>query len=259
MAQLGPKNTQYVRAALLAFPLLWLLVVSLPEVMRDSIFPFDSALIAANGALFERLFSEFGSFIKAPVDWLWSYYDQYPALSVRRHPPLFGFVAGIVYSMVGSSTIAAKLTVMLFGMGFATGVFFVARRMFGGDLPAAAATLLVVSTPQIALHFRSVWLDVPSLAFAIWAIYFYLARLDGDESIRNVLYIVVFTVLSLYTYQPVVVLLAGVFAHLLLREWRTIYKDRGMWVGTGVLIALMLPLIAFTVYFATDNLRPPRA
>ena len=75
--------------------MLCVLIASLPEVLRDRIYPLDSAQIAANGALFHSLFFEFGAFISAPVDWLWSYFEQYPALSLRRHPPLFGFVAGI--------------------------------------------------------------------------------------------------------------------------------------------------------------------
>jgi len=56
----------------------------------------DSSLIAPKGALFEGLFMEIGTFVKAPVDWLGSYYDQYPAFSVRRHPPSFKIVTGIV-------------------------------------------------------------------------------------------------------------------------------------------------------------------
>ncbi len=239
----------------LGLPLLWLLVATLPEVMKDRIFPFDSALIAANGALFEAMFSEFARFLDAPVDWLWAYYDQYPALSVRRHPPLFGFVAGIVYSIAGVSTFSAKLTVMLFGLLFACGSYFVARRLFGNRYLAFCVTLLLVATPQIGIHFFSVWLDVPSLAFAIWVFYFYLARLQGDESLKNVLGMVIFAVLTLYTYQPTVVLLAGVFVHLLAREWRTIYRDRAILTGAGLLVLLMLPLAAFTLYFAQDNLQ----
>lgn len=242
------------RVLLFAVPLAWLLAVSLPEVMRDRIFPFDSALIAANGALFQRLFVEFGDFLAAPLDWLWSYYDQYPALSVRRHPPLFGFVAGIIYSVVGVSAVSAKLTVMLFGTVFALGTYFVARRLLGGYLLAACATLLVVATPEIAMHFRSVWLDIPSLASAMWVFYFYLARLEGDNSTRNALGMAGFTALALYTYQPTVVLLSGVFVHLLAREWRTIYKDRSLLIGAGTLVVMMLPLAAFTLYFAKDNL-----
>ena len=247
-------TSSQTRAVLLALPLLWVLVASLPEVMQDRIYPLDSAVNAANGALFQSLFMELGAFFAAPVDWLWSYYAQYPALSLRRHPPLFGLVAGLVYSVVGVSAVAAKLTVMLFACAFALGTFLVARRMLNGYLLASCATLLVVATPEIALHFRSVWLDIPSLAFAMWVFYFYLARLDGDDSTRTVLGMVLFAVLTLYTYQPTVLLLTGVFVHLLFREWRTFYKDRPLLVGTGVLVVLMLPLAAFTVYFAMDNL-----
>ena len=242
-------------ALILAVPLLWLLVASLPEVLQDRIFPFDSALIAANGALFESMFRDLGGFLAAPVDWLWAYYDQYPALSVRRHPPLFGFVSGIVYSITGVSTFSAKLTVMLFGLLFACGSYCVARRLFDHRLLALCATLLLVATPQIGIHFFSVWLDIPSLAFAIWVFHFYLARLDGDESLRNVLGMVIFAVLTLYTYQPTVVLLAGIFIHVLARERRTFYRDRRIWIGAGLLLLLMLPLAAFTLYFAQDNLQ----
>lgn len=248
-------KTYCIRALLFALPIVWMLTVGIPETLKDRIFPFDSALIAANGALFERLFSEFDTFFRMPLDWLWSYYDQYPALSVRRHPPLFGIVAGIVYSFIGVSTISAKITVMLFGLLFACGVFVVARRLFSDWLLASAATLLIVATPQIGIHFESVWLDIPSLAFAIWAIHFYLLRQDGNKTLGNVIWMVVFSVLALYTYQPTIVLLCGLFLHVLFSELSTIYKDREILVGAGILIVLMLPLAVFTLLIAPDNLQ----
>ena len=120
-------SSAQARAVLILVPLIWIVVAALPEILRDRIYPFDSALIAANGALFHSLFAEIGAFMMAPADWLWDYYEQYPALSVRRHPPLFGFMAGLVYSVVGVSAVSAKLTVMLFGIGFAIGVLCFVR------------------------------------------------------------------------------------------------------------------------------------
>ena len=247
------KNAM-ARYAFVAIPVVWLLAVSVPEVFRDRIFPFDSALIAANGALFERLFSEFVDFLSAPADWLWGYYDQYPAMSVRRHPPLFGIASGIVYSIAGVSASAAKFTVMLFGCVFVAGTYALSCRILGSVLLAGLATLLVVATPEIAMHFYSVWLDIPSLAFAIWVLYFYVRRIQGDTSLRNAILLAGFAVLALYTYQPVVLLLAGVFVHLLIREWRTLFTDRPMLIAAAGLVVAMLPLIAFTLYFARDNL-----
>ncbi len=249
----GP-STRAAGLLLAGLPIVCVLVVSLPEVLRDRIFPFDSALIAANGALFASLFADLGAFVSAPLDWLWAYYDQYPALSVRRHPPLFGFVAGLIYSVTGVSAMSAKLTVMLFGLVFASGFFFVAQRLLSSALLASLATLLIVVTPQFAIHFRSVWLDVPSLAFAIWAFYFYLARLDGDRSFKTVLGMVGAAVLALYTYQPTIVLLSGIVVYLLVNELRTFFRDPPLLIGTGLLVVLMLPLIAFTLLLAPDNL-----
>ena len=249
------RRLQLSDAAFIAVIVGWLVAASLGDVFADRIFPFDSALIAANGGLFQALFSDLGRFAAAPVDWLWGYYEQYPALSVRRHPPLFGFVSGIVYSIMGVSTTAAKLTVMLFGVAFAVGAYAVARKALDGRLPAFCAALLIVATPQIGIHFYSVWLDIPSLAFAIWVFYFYLCRLEGDQSLKTVLGMVIFSVLALYTYQPTVVLLAGPFLHLLLREWRTLFTDRNMLIGAALLVVLMLPLAAFTLHFAQDNLQ----
>lgn len=248
---LNDRSAAYL---LLAITLFWLIAASLPEILRDRIFPFDSALYAANGALFEKMYAEFGSFLAAPGEWLWNYYDQYPALSVRRHPPLFGLVSGVVYTIFGVSVASAKLTVMLFAVAFTIGVYFAAQRLLSGHFAAACTALLVVSTPQVAMHFRSIWLDIPSLALAVWVFFFYIGRLNGDRSLKNVMAMVVFSVLALYTYQPTLVLLTGVFIHLLLREWRSLFKDRAMLVGAGLLVILMLPLVAFTLYFASDNL-----
>lgn len=248
------KNKKWTPFVLLCLPVAWVIVVCTPELFRDRIFPTDSALIAANGALFHSMFLEFGSFVSAPIDWLWAYFEQYPALSVRRHPPLFGFIEGVVYLIGGVSVFSAKLTVMLFACAFAAGVMILARRFFGELVIAMAATFLIVASPEFVTHFSSVWLDIPSLAFAVWVFYFYLSRLDGDKSTKNILGMVLFTVLTLYTYQPTIFLLSGIFVHLVYREWRSIFFDRQMWLGALVLVVLMLPLIVFTVYFALDSL-----
>lgn len=248
-------NNRLSYIVLVAIPVAWILAVSIAEVMRDRIYPLDSAQIAANGALFQSLFFELRAFLTSPMDWLWDYFDQYPAVSLRRHPPLFGFVSGVVYSAFGVSTMAAKWTVLSFSVLLTAGVFAVGSRLLRSYLLASCATLLLVATPQVADHFRSVWLDVPSLSLSIWVFYFYLKRLDGDLSGKPVAGMVTFTVLALYMYQPVVILLTGVVVHMLIMEWRTFYKDRQILLGAVSLIVLMLPLVVFTLYFAMDSLQ----
>lgn len=250
-----PNGQRQVAGAALLVVVVWLAAVAGPELVRDRIFPFDSALFAANGALFLRLFQEIGAFVPAPVTWLWDYYNQYPALFLRRHPPLFAVAEAGVYAVTGVSVFGAKLTVLLFACVLAWFCFLIGRRLWHDDLTAAAAALLVVSTPLVHEYMRTVWLDIPALALAFGAVYFYLRRLQApDKHWRNLAPIVVCALLALYTYQLAIVVIAPLVLHLLVSERRTLWRQPYFWwtgVGTAV---LLLPLVVQSVVFAPDNL-----
>ncbi len=227
-----------------------------PELFRDRVFPFDEVLYVSNGAFFLSLFQDVSGFAAGPSAWMYDYYNHYPALNVRRYPPLFGLAEAGVYAVTGVSVFGARLTNLAFFLAFAAGTYCCCRRLWKDDLVAFAATLLAVTTPVALALMRSLWLDVPALAFATWAIYFYAARLEeGRPGWRPTLLMALFMALSLYTYQLTVFLLAGVVLHLFARERWGVLRDRKLLITAGLFLAAMVPLTVFTVYMGRDNLR----
>src|SRR5262245_43786541 len=93
------------------------------EWPQERFFPSDSALYAANGAFFLTAFQEAGNVVKDPRGWAYAYYEQYPAVSVRRHPPVFGLAESLVYSFTGVSIFGANLTICLFAIVFVLGMY----------------------------------------------------------------------------------------------------------------------------------------
>ncbi|HXG08801.1 MAG TPA: glycosyltransferase family 39 protein [Gemmataceae bacterium] len=246
-----PRLRKYFLAALLT----WVAAYSGPELFQDRIFPYDGALHASTGAFFLTVFKELPSAARAPRDWAYDYYEQYPALAVRRHPLVFGVTEAVVYSLTGVSVFGANLTVFLFTLGFAIALYFACLRFWKDELVAFGVPLLFLTSPEVSTLTRSVWLDIPALAFAALTLYFYARRLDGDtDKWRYPLLLVLFTALSLYTYQLTFYLLAGVYLHLLVRERHTFWRDKKLLVSGGLFLLIMVPLVLQTVLLASDNL-----
>lgn len=252
----GVAHGRWLGVASFIVALAVVLAYVVPEALRDRIYPFDSVLHAANGGLFLSLLKEFGTFIQAPMDWFWAYYNQYPALGLRRHPPLFGVVEALVYAFTGVSVLGAKLTLLLFSLLFVVGTYLLALRLWKDHLVAGAATLLIATSQLMIDHFRTIWVDVPALAFASFAFLFYMRRLDHEGSPwSNALLMALFTLLALYTYQPVVFLLLGMFVFMLFAERLTILKDRPLLTAGAILVVGMLPLAIHTAYVAPDTFK----
>jgi 4-amino-4-deoxy-L-arabinose transferase-like glycosyltransferase len=226
-----------------------------PELNQDRIFPFDDSVYACTGAFFSTMATDFGNFVKAPKEWAWNYYHQYPALALRAHPPIFDIAEGAVYCLTGISVFGAKLTTLLFALLFALGVYYMALGYWHDEIVALGTALLILTPPAVLPLLTAVWLDIPSLAFAAWAFYFYARRLENGPTDRRSLFLLaVFMALSLYTYQLPGYLFAGLFVHLVLNERRTFLRDRGLWLAAGLLFLLLLPQVVFTVYMARDYL-----
>ena len=252
--ELTAGRRKRLRAALLGVLVAWIGLTAGPEVTRDRLNPFDASLYAANGALFYSCASEFGTFIQDPMAWLWEYYEQYPAVAVRRHPPLFGVAESLVYRITGVSAVGAKLTLLIFALAFATGCYFAMLQLFGNDLIAFGVSVVLATHPLVSGLMRDPWLDIPSLCFAMWAFYWYgCLREAPDKRWRPASLTVLFMVLTLYTYTLSAFFIAGLIAHWLLAERLGIFKDR-VSLASALLFAVGLTPIALQyVLFAGDT------
>jgi hypothetical protein len=51
-----------------------------------------------------------------PIEYTFRYYAQYPGLGLLHWPPLFHFVEGIMFLLLGPSVVVARLTILLFSL-----------------------------------------------------------------------------------------------------------------------------------------------
>ena len=101
---------------------------------------------------------------------------------------------------------------------------------------------------------QSVYLDIPTMAGAVWTIVLYHRCLETGGGPRQVIPLALLAVVTLYTYQLAIYWLTPLAAHALVMHLSGQRSLRGMWTGATVFVVLMLPLAVFTVTTATDNL-----
>ncbi|MBK8893857.1 MAG: glycosyltransferase family 39 protein [Propionivibrio sp.] len=228
--------------------------LTLPEVLMQRLYPWDDALYAANGIFFLTLFQNLPAVIADPMTWMTEYYHQYPALFVRRQPPLFGVVESGIYAAFGPSPVTAKLTVFLFSTLFVVGWYFALRAWTRRTSIAFLATLLTVTLPMTVQQSTAIRPDIPALTLFVWALYWFRTYQDSLQGRRMYALLIAATLAgSLYTYQLPMFGVVALFVYWIVTDWPAILKRGDAYLLTGTFTLLMIPLVVFTLKFAFDN------
>ena len=229
-------------------------LLTLPEILTERIYPWDDALYAANGTFFLTLFQSLPAVIADPMSWMTEYYRQYPALFVRRQPPVFSIIESGIYGILGISAISAKLTVFLFSSIFVIGWFMAIKIWTNRTSIAFLTGLLTLSLPMTVQLSTAVRLDIPALAFFVWALYFFHGFEERKRiSFPTICLVCILLAGSLYTYQLPMFGVIALFVYWATSNWPNNLKDNGIYVAAGIFTLLMIPLIVFTLKFAYDN------
>ncbi len=203
-----------------------------------------------------------GVFVKdflaaAPVDdplaFAYRYYVQYPALTILFYPPLFYVISAPFYALMGVSQSTALLVVMLHYIAFALGSWRLFSFWFTG-WHAVAATVMLVTAPEIAFWGRQVMLEVPAFAFLIWsAVCFTVYRREAQP---NMLYwTVALLIFAMYT-KISVGFMALVFAGTLVKErGAELLKDKHIWISSLLALISLIPLLVLTLKFGQANVQ----
>jgi len=135
-----------------------------------------------------------------PIQYTDHYYAQYPALAGVIHwPPFFYLWEALSFLLLGPSVVAARISILFFALMGLT-FFFLLARDFHGDWTAAMATALLAVTPTVLLFEKTVMLEVPSLALALGAIFFW-QRYLLEERTRQIYWAVLLASLAMLTKQ----------------------------------------------------------
>ena len=188
-----------------------------------------------------------------PAAWAMQYYVKYPALTILFYPPLFYVVSAPFYALLGVSHATALVVVMVHYFALACGLYLLARCWIS-PLAAIAVGLAVMAAPGIALWGRQIMLEVPSAAFAVWAVL--LMRRHITDARPGALYLSAFLLLCASYTKITTIFLFPVFAlALLVARGLALFRARHTWIVAGLTLVGILPLIYLTVTFGGANVQ----
>jgi hypothetical protein len=169
----------------------------------------------------------------------WSSFTQ-PMSMVMQNPPLCSYYIAAVASVFGWSELALHSAFFFWAVLSVLGTFALARRFSREPFIAA---LLTIFTPVFLVSATSVMCDVMMLALWMWALEFWFAGLDRQQSWRFLLSAGLISAATLTKYF-------GISLVPLLAAY-TLARDRRF---TVQLIVLLLPLaVLFTYETLTDE------
>ena len=252
------------RAWSLAVVALIAVALASPSILVDKEpYNSDESRDLMTGTYFSSALQDLGGFLRNPAKWSTDYYNQYPAISLRRHPPLFFAFEGVFYTLFGTNFIVGRLTLMLFTVAMSTGFFLVAHRYFHDSALAIAATLILLAVTCRTPVIQEVWLDVPTVAWTFWGLYLW----DLWRTESRIAYGIGFALCSLcalYTYQLSLFMIVAMFAIAGLfwmwpkADWSASSAAKPfagyLPISLGF-FALLLPLLIFTVVMGKDQLQ----
>lgn len=181
----------------------------------------------------------------------YDYYFQYPALTILFYPPLFYVTAAPFLLLFGETNSVLQAIVILHFFFLGLGVYRLSRFWFSVSL-SLSFSMVFCFLPDIAKWGRQVMLEIPSLCFFIWSLFFFLKFLQGKK--QKYLYLTtLFILLSMYTKFTAIFILP-VFGFFLVLDYKAdVFKQKVIWINAFILFVCMLPLVYLTVYFGKTN------
>jgi len=200
------------------------------RILMDGVFIYD----------FLRTFP-----LTAPIEYLVTYYAQYPALSIGYRPPLFPAVEAVFFTAFGPEVWAARLALLAMAVAGGVAWFRLVERAFD-RVTATAATALLASLPFIGYWSWVTMAEVPTLAMVLISAYLFYQFVETRAAGYGYAAAVVFA-LALWTKQTAIFAVLWFLPYILLR-WGVVGTLRrpAVW-GAGLLfLVLAVPVVAIS-------------
>ncbi len=231
--------------------LLLVLALYLTSPMGGSFWWSDAPRHALNGIFLKDAL--LAAPLTDPARFAFNYYVQYPALTILFYPPLFYIVSAPFFLLFGDSHATAQAVVALHALALGCGMYVLAR-CWMGRAAALATALLLLGAPEIALWGRQVMLEIPALAWLVWAAFFAVRHGRTQTTLSLVLF-ALFALAALYTKLSMVFVIAVLALHLLLARGPRLLAERRLWVVAALAAFGMVPLIILTLKFGQANMQ----
>lgn len=223
------------------------LALGLHFVGVDFFYP-DEPRHAMNGALLRELLTTMPA---DPMGAALEFYARYPAISLGYHPPGLPVVEALFFLVFGLSTPAAHAAVWSLSMAAGVVWFRALTRLF--DRPTAVfGGLIFWSMPTVFKWNAAVMLELPTLAFLIFATYCVVRRIQGG-GVSWFFAAVVIGAAAAYMKQTAGVWMAGLGLFLLVDLRASVFRQAHVYAGAALYVALLVPLILLTRKFGGAN------
>lgn len=188
-----------------------------------------------------------------PVGYATQYYLQYPALTILFYPPLFYVLSAPFYALFGASHATGLAVVLLHYVALALGLYLLCRRWLQ-PLTALALALAIMAVPGVALWGRQIMLEIPAMAFAVWALL--ILRRYIDSSRPGALYLGAFLLLcAIYTKFSAIFLAPVVALMILTALGNKIWRNRHIWTAAILFAVGLVPVVLLTLKFGQANVQ----
>jgi hypothetical protein len=210
----------------------------------------DSPRHALNGVFVKDLIATMPG---DPKQWAMQYYIKYPALTILFYPPLFYAVSAPFYAIFGVSQATGLAVVLIHYIALASALYVLARRWTSANT-AILVGLSAMAAPGLVLWGRQIMLEVPSLAFAVWAMV--ALQRYGENRRPLLLYVSAFLLLcASYTKLNAVFLFAVMALIVLLCQKAAAFKNKHIWIVAVLTVVGLIPLVILTVKFGAANVQ----
>lgn len=228
-----------------------ILILSATAPTEGNFWWSDAPRHALNGVFVKDFLSDWP--IENPKEYAYQYYLKYPALTILFYPSIFYFISVPFYAVFGFSHAVAQSVVSLHYLVLAGGMYLFARHWLS-SIPSFAATMVLISSPEVALWGRQVMLEIPALAFVIISAVA-LMRYRRRGGIWR-LYVCAALLLCAVYIKLTALFLLPVFGMVLLRDhgW-PIFQEKHSWIIAGLFLLGILPLTLIVLIFGQANIQ----
>jgi hypothetical protein len=250
------RSAQIQNAASIAVLLAFALALYATSDRSGGFWWFDSASHAFNGVFLHDFFRD--REFSHPFEWAVRYFDQYPAITLGFYPPGFAILLVPFFWVFGPNQAAAQALMASASFALGAGTLRLARQCGWDFATALAASVVLVTFPEMLLWERQIQPEVAAYALTIWGCCLLLDWLDCGSS-KTLYWAVVLLVGALYVKQTVVFILPVLTLLLIVRSGSRIFWRREVLWAAGIALILLLPLAAITVAFGGMNVEQATA
>jgi 4-amino-4-deoxy-L-arabinose transferase-like glycosyltransferase len=209
----------------------------------------DGASFALNGEFVrDYLASGLG---QNPVVFAQEWFRHYPALTISLYPPIFPLVEAAAFAIFGFSHTTALATVTVFATVASIGIYRTVRTT-ASVLPATAAGIMLLATPEVLRWSREIVMDVPAMALLLLGaaalLHYQAAKRPG-----TLLVTVLLTLAAVYTKQTAIFVVPAFAVSLLADDGWALARCKSTWLAVSGFLIGLLPLAVFTLLYGTEN------